>query len=185
MQDDMYLIEEVLKGSIECFNILIMKYEKAVLRFAYNITGDVQTSEDVAQEVFITVYNRLYTFRQDSKFTNWLFKIVKNKCTDYMRKMRGTRETNMEAAEDLASKEESPEQLAEYRETGRLLEEFVGVLGNTDRQILSIRYLETSMTFSDVAQVLNMSESSVKKRFYRMRDRFKSLYQVNERSRRV
>lgn len=85
-------------------------------------------------------------------------------------------------ANEYASLEESPEQWAEYKDTKRLLNAFIKSLEGTDKRILAMRYAGSNMTFADIAQILNMTESSVKKRFYRMRDRFKSLYIKGERS---
>jgi hypothetical protein len=74
--EDVRLVKEVLNGNIDSVNILIAKYEKTIYRFVYNIINDKETSQDITQEVFITMYNKLYTYRQDSKFSNWIFKIV-------------------------------------------------------------------------------------------------------------
>jgi RNA polymerase sigma-70 factor (ECF subfamily) len=182
LQDDLDLIKMVLDGDAESFGFIINKYEKSIYRFAYNHTNNTEASKDITQEVFIAAYNRLYTYRQDSKFSNWLFRIAKNKCIDYIRKYPCTLETSIDEAESAPSKEVSPEQWAEYSEIKDMVREFIKMLKDTDRQILTLRYSETGMSFLDISQVLNMTESSVKKRFYRMRERFKELYRINERS---
>lgn len=173
MREDINLVREVLNGNIDSLNILIAKYEKAIYRFVYNIINDKEASQDITQEVFITMYNKLYTYRQDSKFSNWIFKIARNKCIDYMRKYKRTYEVNIEDAIGIESREISPEQWAEGMETRKLAGEFINNLEGIDKQIIILRYSSDDITFADIAQMLNITESAVKRRFYRMRDKFK------------
>jgi RNA polymerase sigma-70 factor (ECF subfamily) len=179
VDEDLKLVQEVLKGNIDSFNILVNKYELLILRFVYNTLKDREAAEDISQEVFITVYNKLYTYNKDYKFSNWIFQIARNKCIDYMRKYKRVYEANVEEVGELVSKEVSPEQSAEFNETKRIIEDFVGGLNDVDKQIIILRYSNEHITFSDVASVLNMSESAVKRRYYKVRERFKE-YRVSK-----
>lgn len=173
MYEDRNLILEILDGNMDSFNILVNKYEIIIFRFIYNIIRDTEASQDITQETFITAYNKLYTYKHEYKFINWMFQIAKNKSIDYMRKYRRVYEVNIEDVQYVQYGGISPEQNAEYSETKYLVEEFVSTLSETDRQILSLKYLNETTTFSDIAGILSMSESAVKARFYRLRDRFK------------
>jgi RNA polymerase sigma-70 factor, ECF subfamily len=173
VDEDLKLVQEVLKGNIDSFNILVNKYEFAILRFVYNTIKDREAAEDIAQEVFITVYNKLYTYNKDYKFSNWLYQIAKNKCIDYVRKYKRVYEANVEDAHEVISNEVSPEQSAEFKEVKKLVEAFLDTLNDVDRQIVLLRYTNDRMTFIDIAQVLNMGESAVKRRYYKARERFR------------
>lgn len=173
MDDDLKLVKEVLNGNIDSFNILVNKYEGVIVRFIYNILKDKEASEDITQEVFISVYNKMYTFNKEYKFSNWIFQIARNKCIDYMRKYKRVYEANMEELENTVSKEISPEQSAEFSEVKRQIKKFINTLSETDRYIIFLKYSKDNTTFSDIAQILNMTESSVKKRYYKTRDKFK------------
>lgn len=173
LYEDRNLILEILDGNMDSFNILVNKYEIIIFRFIYNIIRDTEASQDITQETFITAYNKLYTYKHEYKFINWMFQIAKNKSIDYMRKYRRVYEVNIEDVQYVQYGGISPEQNAEYSETKYLVEEFVSTLSETDRQILSLKYLNETTTFSDIAGILSMSESAVKARFYRLRDRFK------------
>jgi RNA polymerase sigma-70 factor (ECF subfamily) len=181
VDEDLKLVQEVLKGNIDSFNILVNKYEFPILRFIYNTIKDREAAEDIAQEVFITVYNKLYSFNTDYKFSNWLYQIAKNKCIDYIRKYKRVYEANVEDAHDIASNEVSPEQNAEFKETKKLVEDFISTLNDMDKQIIILRYANDDMTFSDIAEVLDMSESAVKRRYYKARERFKEYRAIKER----
>lgn len=173
MEDDLRLVEEVLKGNIDSFNIIVNKYELPVLKFIYNMVKNKETSEDITQEVFITLYNKLYMYNNQYKFSNWIFQIAKNKCIDYMRKYKRVHEANIEEVKEVASKEISPEDSMEFKEAKKNLEIFINGLEEIDRQIIILRYSREDMTFLDISQVLNISESSVKRRYYKARDKYK------------
>lgn len=173
MNEDINLINEILDGNIDSFNILVNKYEIVIFRFIYNIVRDSEASQDITQETFITAYNKLYTYKHEYKFINWLFQIAKNKSIDYMRKYRRVYEVNIEDVHYIPYTGTSPEQSAEYSEIKYMVEEFVKSLNETDRQILSLKYLKEETTFKDIGEILSMSESAVKARFYRLKDRFK------------
>jgi RNA polymerase sigma-70 factor, ECF subfamily len=173
LDEDLKLVQEVLKGNIDSFNILVNKYELSIIRFVYNTIRDREAAEDITQEVFITVYNKLYTFNKDYKFSNWVYQIAKNKCIDYVRKYKRVYEANVEEAHDIASKEASPEQSAEFKEVKKLVEDFLSTLNEVDKQIVLLRYTNDRMTFADIAEVLDMSESAVKRRYYKARESFR------------
>lgn len=173
MDEDLKLVKETLNGNIDSFNIIVNKYEIFILKFIYNMIKDREAAEDIAQEVFITVYNKLYMYNSSYKFSNWLLQISKNKCIDYIRKYKRVYEANLEDVRDLSSKEISPEQSVEYKETKERVEKFINSLGDIDRQIIILRYTE-ELTFLDIGEILNMSESAVKRRYYKARDKFKS-----------
>lgn len=173
MDEDLRLIQEVLKGNIDSFNILVNKYELSIIRFIYNTIKDREAAEDITQEVFITLYNKLYTFKKEYKFSNWLFQIARNKCIDYVRKYKRVYEANVEDFSDLVSNEISPEQSAEFKEIKRIVENFIETLNEIDKQIIILRYTNEHMTFMDIAEVLYMSESAIKRRYYKTREKFR------------
>lgn len=180
MDEDLKLVHEILKGNIDSFNILVNKYEFPIVRFVYNTVKDKEAAEDIAQEVFITVYNKLYTYNKEYKFSNWLYQIARNKCIDYIRKYKRVYEANMEDIGELVSLEASPEQSAEFKEVKRLVESFIDTLSDLDKQIVILRYSNDHMTFTDIADVLNMNESAVKRRYYKARERFREFRLVRE-----
>jgi RNA polymerase sigma-70 factor (ECF subfamily) len=173
LDEDLKLVKSVLNGNVDSFNILVNKYEVMILKFVYNMIRDREASEDITQEVFITVYNKLYMYNSSYKFSNWILQISKNKCIDYIRKYKRVYEANLEDIKDLATHEMSPEQSAEFKETKETILKFINELHDADRQILILRYTQ-EMTFLDIAEVLDMSESAVKRRYYKARERFRN-----------
>lgn len=178
--EDEGLVREILRGNIDSFNILIGKYELPIFNFIYRMVRNNEAAQDITQEVFITLYNKLYTFKFDSKFSSWLYQIARNKTLDYIRKYKRVYEVNIEDAGDMACCDQSPEEFVEYRETKSLVENFLKDLNEIDRQILILKYSNKKITFYDISNILHMSEASVKGRYYRLKDKFKSFIKEEE-----
>jgi RNA polymerase sigma-70 factor (ECF subfamily) len=172
LQEDLSLVQSILDGNIDSFNILVNKYEIMVLRFIYKMIKNKEAAEDITQEVFITIYNKLYLYDKTHKFSNWLLQVSKNKCIDYMRKYKRVYESNIEDIPNIASREMSPEQVAEFKETKENIESYLNTLSEIDRQILIMRYSQ-NLTFYDLSQVLEITESNIKRRYYKSRQNFK------------
>jgi RNA polymerase sigma factor, sigma-70 family len=180
VDEDIKLVKAVLSGNVDSFNIIVNKYEITVLRFIYNMLRDREASEDIAQEVFITVYNKLYMYNPNFKFSNWLLQIARNKCIDYIRKYKRVYESNLEDVKEMASSDMSPEQSAEFNETKEKVLRFINGLSEVDKQLIILRYTQ-ELTFYDIGEILKMSESAVKRRYYKLRDKFKEYSNVKER----
>lgn len=71
-----------------------------------------------------------------------------------------------------------PDQEVEFKETKRAVREFLNTLNKTDRLILFFRYTRESLTFSDIAQIMKMSESNVKKRYYRTYEKYEDFLEA-------
>lgn len=179
MEEDIMLVEEVLKGNIDSFNIIVNKYELNILKFIYNMIKNKEAAEDITQEVFINVYNKLYMYNKKYKFSNWILQISRNKCIDYIRKYRRVYEADIDEYNNIASKDTSPEKVLEYKESKSMLEEFLNTLGSEEKQILNLRYSQQA-TFKDIAIILDMNESTVKRKYYKAKSEFMKLREKDE-----
>lgn len=178
-EEDLVLVEETLNGKIKSFENLVSKYEIVVMRFIYSMIKDKQISEDITQEVFITVYNKLYTFDSKYKFYSWILRIAKNKCIDHIRKYSKINETNIDETLGISSKEISPENIIEFKETKEIIRRYINSLGELDKQIIMLRY-SSNVTFGEISKILDISESSVKRRYYKIKEQFKKYMAVVE-----
>lgn len=172
MEEDIRLIKGILNGDVKCFEALINKYEMKILKFIYYKVGQKEVAEDICQEVFITAYNKLNTFKYDYAFSSWLYTIARNKCIDYGRKKGKRKETSLEEVRFMESNSIKPEEAYEYKEMKSLIEEYLNTLGKIDRDIIILRYVN-ELTFSEIAQVLKIKESKVKNRFYKLKKDFR------------
>ena len=90
----------------------------------------------------------------------------------------------MEDVKEIRSNEISPEQFAEFNETKEMVQNYINSLSPLDRQLVLLRYTQ-ELTFYDIGEILNMSESAVKRRYYKIRDKFKEYSNVKEKRWRV
>ena len=86
LDTDKQLIEQILSGNTDAFSELMKRYQQPVFTIIYRMTGKYQDSEDITQEVFLTVYQKLYQFDQSKNFAPWLYRIAVNTCITAMRK---------------------------------------------------------------------------------------------------
>src|SRR6478672_3471259 len=76
-------IEKSRQGDHEAFEALIRNYQKMIHSLTYRMTGSMVDAEDLAQEAFIQAYQQLDKFRQESKFSAWLYRIAVNLCLNW------------------------------------------------------------------------------------------------------
>ena len=113
MTQDTEVIRRVLQGDVESFRILVERYKRPMVRMIRSMTGDLQSCEDIAQDVFFAAYRKLSSFDPAcSKFSTWLFTIARNKSINAVKKKRPhsmgemTESTNINNPGDELAREE-------------------------------------------------------------------------------
>ena len=87
IDDDYSIIRQFIDGDKSAFQILVKRHKEKVRNIIYITMNNSALVDDIAQDVFITVYRNLKHFRFESQFTTWLYRITVNRCKDYLRKM--------------------------------------------------------------------------------------------------
>ena len=172
MKTDIELVQLVLDGEISAYNEIIFRYETPIYKFVSNMIRNDDAGKDICQEVFITAYYKLFSYKKNYKLSNWLFQIAVNKSIDYMRKNKMHQYIDINNT-DISDKTMSPEEFVEYKETKIKLEDFIKTLNKTEQQILILRYSNEELTFNDIAEILNMNDSTVKYKYYKIYDKYK------------
>lgn len=178
--DDLDLVKAVLDGNIDSFNIIIYRYESSIFKFILTMVKNPEEAKDLTQDVFITAYNKLYTFKSHSKFSSWLYQIARNKSVDYLRKNKGHIQLSIENAWDVYSNDPLPEQWLELKETKTELQGFINHLDDTTRQIVMLKSLNDNLKFADIAEILNLNVSTVKTKYYRLWDKYNNFKKEKE-----
>ena len=172
------IIKQVLEGDVNAFEGLVKEYEKNVYNLALRMTGDPEDAADMAQDAFIKAYSSLSSFRGDSTFSVWLFRIVSNLCLDFLRsrKRRPTVSLSVENDEgedmefEIADESQSPETLLEQKLTREAVRCGLDSLPPEQRQILLLREIQ-GLSYEEIAQVLELETGTVKSRIFRARKR--------------
>ena len=172
------IVRKVLGGDANAFETLVLEYEKNVYNIALRMTGNSEDAADMTQEAFIKAYNSLQSFRGDSKFSVWLYRIVSNVCLDFLRSKnrRPTVSLSVEdddgedAQLDVADESQSPELLLDRKLTRDSVRRGLDSLPPDYRQILLLREIQ-GLSYDEIAQALSLEVGTVKSRIYRARKR--------------
>ena len=175
--DDLDLVHAAKNGDVAAFEQLVSRYDRKLLRIAQSITHNREDSQDAVQEAFLKAYQNLSAFREDSKFSTWLFRITVNQSLIKLRRQRASREASLDedfrAAGDVLPKEvtdwaPNPEQLFWASELRDLLIKCLRELSPILRTVFVLRDIE-GLTIDQTAEVLNVSQTVVKARLLRAR----------------
>ena len=153
---------------------LIRDYGNDVLRTAYMYVKDIHTAEDIFQEVFIKVNQKLSTFEGNSSIKTWIIRITINSCKDYLKSAYNRRVVPMMEYQEDAIVSESDYDEVEKQDTNHMIKETVLSLPVKYRDIVLCVYFQ-EMTIAEAAQVLNIAEGTAKSRLSRARQRLKDM----------
>ena len=172
------IVRQVLEGDVNAFEDLVTEHEKGVYAIAQRMTGNAEDAADMTQETFIKAYNSLSSFRGDSKFSVWLYRIATNVCLDFLRSRsrKPTVSLSMEDDDgeetqmDIADESQSPEQLLERGLTRDAVRRGLKSLSPEYRQILLLREIQ-GLSYEEIAEALTLEVGTVKSRIFRARKR--------------
>jgi RNA polymerase sigma-70 factor (ECF subfamily) len=170
------IVRKVLQGDVNAFEKLVTEYEKAVYAIAQRMTGNPEDAADMTQETFIKAYNSLGSFRGDSKFSVWLYRIANNVCLDFLRSRsrKPTVSLSVEDDEgeetqlDVADESQSPELLLERGLTRDAVRRGLDTLPPDYKQILLLREIQ-GLSYEEIASALGIDLGTVKSRIFRAR----------------
>jgi len=174
---DVQLMLKVRAGDVAAFNELHQRYSDRIQGVITYLIGNSQSTEDLAQEVFLRVYRARHTYEVGAKFSTWLFTIVNNVVLNARRSLSRRREVNLAFDEsdgihtDLWRREadvESPADVAEHKEMRHLILECVDRLGARQRTAVSLCDLK-GLSYAGVAKQLGTTPDAAKSLIHRGR----------------
>lgn len=168
------IIEKVLGGDANAFEELVLRYEKTVYNLALRMVGDRDDAFDMTQEAFIKAYGSLSSFRGDSKFSVWIYRITTNVCLDFLRSKSRKQQVSLTVSDDdedaqldIPDPKADPEQQLIKKISMQSVEEGLKTLPDKQRQILVMRELGGA----EIGKALSLEEGTVKSRIFRARKR--------------
>ena len=167
---DRELVDQILAGSSEHFDMLYEAYFPRVFRFALKRLRDAGEAEDVTQEVFMTLLSALPSYKGDSSLIVWIFGITRNKVNRCFRGVRPRLES-IEGGEarEIASENASIDDAVDARRILNLCEAAIeNNLTPLQRHIFQLKHLR-QQSIRSIAQALGKSEDAIKANLYRMR----------------
>ena len=157
-------------GFGDAFEVLFQRYRERAYAIAYRISGNQADALDIVQESFALVFRKLGSFKGNSLFSTWLFRIVANCSIDHRRRRKAGVAPILLADEDprseVADAAAGPREAASVQEVGEQVQEAIASLSPKLRAILALRYLE-HMSYDELAATLEISIGTVKSRLAR------------------
>jgi len=175
---DQQLVERAQRGDKRAFELLVEKYQRKLARLVSRLVRDPGEVEDVTQEAFIKAYRALPSFRGDSAFYTWLYRIGINTAKNYLvatgRRAPTSTEVDAEDAEGYAVGEllrdiNTPESLLLSKEIAGTVNAAIESLPEELRSAIQLRELE-GMSYEEIAKLMDCPIGTVRSRIFRARE---------------
>ncbi len=163
------------KGDCRAFEELLRRHQKKVLNFIFRYVGNRSTAEDLVQDVFLRIIRRAKSYKQEAKFTTWLYTIARNICIDHSRRMQHRRAASLDhpvraggedrrpLGESIPSPDAATDRRAMGRRMGRRIQAAVESLAEDQREVFLMReYI--GLPFKEIADIVGIPENTAKSR---------------------
>lgn len=171
--DERLQINKVLKGDTSAFGYFVDTYQDMAITIAYRVCGNKQDAEDIVQNAFVKAFHNLHTFRSDSKFSTWFYRIVYNTAvTETRTSAYNTEFVDYKATEiNEAYSEFDTMGMVEEKERHEIVNAVMDKMPRDESVMLTLYYLEDN-SVKDIVLITGLTESNVKVKLHRARKRF-------------
>ena len=185
---DKRLVKALKARDEDAFSELVQVHQHKVFNIVLRVVGDRQEAEDVAQEVFITVFKHIGQFRGEAKFSTWLYRIATNHARNRIKYLsRRARKKHQDiqdtpegdvADNPLGSTLPRPDRQAQAMQLEGIIKAGLLSLGADHREIVVLRDIE-NLTYQEISEITGLAEGTVKSRLFRARAALKSYVQAH------
>ncbi|HEY7954016.1 MAG: sigma-70 family RNA polymerase sigma factor [Polyangia bacterium] len=175
------LIRRLQKRDERAFEEMVRLYQHKVYNLVYRMLGSQEEAEDVAQEVFVTVFKAIDSFRGEAKFSTWLYRIAANHCKNRMKYLgrrfhKATGELNEAAEREMQDAQPSamrphidgPDAILEGLELERSVQAGIAQLDEEHRVLVILRDVE-DLSYEEISSITGLELGTVKSRLHRAR----------------
>ncbi len=174
-EEELELIQRVLDGDSSSYEKLVLENQTRVYNLALRMVGNEDDAFDMSQEAFLKAYNSLGSFRGESRFSVWLYRLTSNVCLDFLRS-EGRRAHNSltyvdeedEKELDIPDERFSPQTEMERKELREAVHSGLLKLPRDYRVILLLREID-GLSYEEIAEALKLETGTVKSRIFRAR----------------
>lgn len=178
--NDQIYIDKVLKGDANAYAFLVEKYKVMVFNLALKMVKVREEAEEVSQDTFIKAYKSLSSFKGESKFSTWLYKITYRNCLDLLKKKKQhyANETIDEITIHKIKATENILEGIERKERAAIINSCLLKLPEVERSILWLFYFE-ELSLKEIIEVTDLSEANVKVKLHRARKHLLTIVKNN------
>ncbi len=161
------------------FRELIDDHRDRVFNITYRMLGNRAEAEDVAQEVFITVFKQIENFRGDSKFSTWLYRVTVNHCKNRIKYLSRRHDRDRDELDETSQQQngavngapvraKNPDKALESAQMEKLLQEAIASLDDEQRAVVILRDVE-DLSIEEICEITGLPDGTVKSRLHRAR----------------
>lgn len=174
-KEEELLIRKAQRGNLQAFENLVHRYDVKIMRLIFNMVNDVEDTRDLYQEVFMKVFKSIKTFRFQSEFYTWLFRIAVNSCSNYRKRKAYHQYASLEdylKEEDgqwrivITDETRNPEQLMINNELNDQIQKSIDKLSPKQKSVFILKHYH-GYKLSEIANILNCAEGTVKNYMFR------------------
>lgn len=166
--EDAELVRRILNGHREDYGQLVARYERRLFRYALGMLRDADAAADIVQDSFVKSFGSLKTCREPAKFGSWIFRIVRNRCTDYLKAHR-QRDRPLREGLDVCGDVDESERDVVRREIGEIMSAALAQLPESHREVFLLKHVE-ELSYEEISALLDVGISALKMRVARSRD---------------
>lgn len=174
---DKDLIAQWAEGRYEAvFNTLVKEYSERLYWHLRHFTASHEDADDLLQEVFIKLWQALPTFRGDSSFFTWMYRIATNEALGWLRKKKVRSALDFQSLENVLCAKIEDDPYFDGDEVDRALQKAIATLPGKQKQVFLLRYYD-EMTYEQIAQIVDPSVGSLKVLYHTAYTRIKEMLQ--------
>lgn len=171
---DAELVARCLRGDVEAFEPLVLRYQKALFNVAWRMLGDREDARDVVQGALVKAWEKLGTFDPRYRFFSWMYRIVVNESLNARERRRPT----VPLVGDVPAAG-GPEEALRGRERVDSLQSALLGLSADDRQVIALRHF-AELSYAEIGEALGLTEKTVKSRLHEARQRLGRVLQPQD-----
>lgn len=175
-KSDEQLIAKALQGDKQAWVNLLKRYEKPIYNYGIRMTGKREDALDLMQEVFISVYRNLASYRNEGSFKSWLFRIAHYRCIEFYRRKRPTE--GLDDIPEIESHETQVDQQLVSSSDNKQLVSAMQQLPLAQKSVIELKFFG-QFTFEEIAELTGMSVNTAKSRMYGALEKLKTLMEVD------
>lgn len=171
---DQACIAKIIDGETHLFRILVNRYKDMVYSLTLKIVKNGPQAEEVAMDIFIKAYNNLSTFKGNSKFSTWLYRIAYNSCLDHVKKRKQHHIPINDIHPNNFMEIENAFTLLVEQDKKKIINACLGKLSTDDNFLLTLYYLK-EQSLTEISAVLGLKSNHVKVKLHRARKKLLSV----------
>ncbi|MBR1559220.1 MAG: sigma-70 family RNA polymerase sigma factor [Clostridia bacterium] len=180
--DEERLIERAVRGDARAFNELMSSQERRMYAVALRMFGNKEDAEDCMQDAMLRIYRAIGTFKAQSSFSTWVYRITMNTCLDELRRRKNRPNTSLDGLLDAgwspSDGRDTPEQHAVRSEARANISRFIGELPEDMRAAVVLRDIQ-GLSYDDIAAALDTNVGTIKSRISRGREKLREKIQAH------